>query len=343
MHERLRIVFMGTPDFAAVILRRLAAWDGAELVAAYCREDKPAGRGHKLTPPPVKVAAQALGLPVMQPKNFKQQADVDALAAFNPDILAVAAYGLILPQRVLDIPHLAPINVHASLLPRYRGAAPIQRAIIDGGSSTGITIMRMEAGLDTGPMLAQRALGIGVSDTAAVLHDELAALGAQLLVETLEAYRRKEPPTPIAQNDALATYAARMDKEDGFIDWSRPAHEVHARIRGVTPWPGARATAELPGREAMPMLLSPGRIGEALPVPAPAPGSILGLREGALAVACADRIYLIPAVRLSGKNTLDATAFWNGYGTRDRQASPHPLGCLRTPQAGPPPAATGTI
>ena len=315
---------MGTPDFAAHILHTLAAWEGADVVAVYCREDKPAGRGHKLTPPSVKVAAQELGLPVMQPRNFKDEADRAALAALQPDILAVAAYGLILPQAVLDIPRLGPFNVHASLLPLYRGAAPIQRSIIDGRSVTGITIMRMEAGLDTGPMLAQRALGIGVDDTAATLHDELADLGARLLIETLEIFVRGEVSPSIPQNDALTTYAARLEKQDGCIDWTASAFEVHNRIRGVSPWPGAQAEAVLPDREPLSVLILPGSLGEE--TDGMTPGTIAGLRDNCLAVACADRLYLIPDIKVSGKKIMSADAFRNGYLPRHA-----PYGFLRTP------------
>ncbi|MEG1610562.1 MAG: methionyl-tRNA formyltransferase, partial [Bilophila sp.] len=176
---------MGTPAFAATVLCRVADWQGGTVVAAYCQPDRPAGRGHKLTPPAVKVCAQERGIPVLQPFHFREQADRDALAAFCPDVLVVAAYGLILPQAVLDIPRIGPFNVHGSLLPRYRGAAPIQRAIMDGNALTGVTIMRMERGLDTGPMLAQRAIGIDLADTAATLYAELAELGGTLMVETL--------------------------------------------------------------------------------------------------------------------------------------------------------------
>ncbi len=324
MTDSLRLVFMGTPDFAAHILRSLSAWEGADIVAAYCREDKPVGRGRALTPPPVKTAAQELGIPVRQPRNFKDEVDRADLAVFTPDVVVVAAYGLILPQAVLNIPRLGCLNVHASLLPLYRGAAPIQRAIMDGRSATGITIMRMEAGLDTGPMLNQRALGIGVDDTAGTLHDELADLGARLLIETLEAFRQGTPPPAIAQNDALSTYAARLEKRDGFIDWNASAFAVHNRIRGVTPWPGARATALLPDREPLSVQLLPGSLGE--PVTDRPPGSILGLRDGRLAVACADRAYLIPAVTVSGKKRMDALSFCNGYLPRTE-----PYGILRAP------------
>lgn len=306
---------MGTPEFAAIVLRRLIAWEGADLAAVYCREDKPAGRGHKLTPPPAKLTALEYGLPVQQVKNFTHEESRAALAAFRPDLLVTAAYGLILPQAVLDIPRLDALNVHASLLPRYRGAAPIQRAIMNGESATGITIMRMEADLDAGPVLRQRALAIGASDTAATLHDELAHLGVGLLLEVLDACRKGEPPAAILQNNALATYAARLEKHDGYIDWRYPAHVIHARIRGVTPWPGAWATALLPWREPLSVLLMPGHIGPVLPEDVP-PGTIVGTMEHCLAVACADRCYYIPKLRVSGRQSMDAVSFWNGYGPR---------------------------
>jgi methionyl-tRNA formyltransferase len=317
----MKYVFMGTPDFAAIILRRLAIWTGARndaVAAVYCRQDKPAGRGHRLSPPPVKLAALELGLPVRQPAGFRDESAIRSLAGLGPDMLIVAAYGLLLPQSVLDIPALGAINVHASLLPCYRGAAPIQRAIIRGELSTGITSMSMDAGLDTGPMLRQTALAIGPDDTAGSLHAELADLGARLLLETLALYADGSPPVPVPQNPALASYAPRMEKQDGFIDWSRPAHEVHARIRGVTPWPGARATALLPGREALPLLIMPGAVGAR--TRGEEPGSLLDLQDGCLPVACADRLYHIPAVRPDGRASMSAAAFWNGYGPRGRGA-----------------------
>ena len=318
MKPKLRIVFMGTPEFSASILRRLAVWEGVDLAAVYCREDKPAGRGHKLTPPSVKLAALEYGLPVRQVKNFKKEEDRAVLAAFEPDMLVVAAYGLVLPQEVLDIPCLGALNVHASLLPRYRGSSPIQRAIMDEESVTGITIMRMEASLDTGPMLSQRALAIDASDTAATLHDKLATLGSRLLLEVLDLFRKGESPAAVPQNDALATYAARLEKQDGCIEWDCPAHKVHARIRGVTPWPGARASALLPGREPLSLLLMPGRIGPVLLEDiCPQPGTIVGSMENCLAVTCADRLYFIPELRISGKQSVDAVSFWNGYKPRN--------------------------
>ena len=307
----LRIVFMGTPDFAATVLRHVAAWKSGNVVAAYCQPDRPAGRGHKLQPPAVKVLAQELGIPVRQPLNFKDSKDRDELAAFNPDVLVVAAYGLILPQEVLDIPRIGPFNVHGSLLPLYRGAAPIQRAIMDGNKLTGITIMRMERGLDSGPMLAQRATGIGLTDTAATMHDELADLGGRLMVDVLEKIVGGDPTTPILQDESRVTYAPKLTKADGHIDWARPVSQIHAQIRGVTPWPGAQSLFLLPEREPLAVLLQPGEMGN--PLSGQEPGTLLGLRNGKLVVACADAEYLLSTLKPAGSRPMSAEAFWNGY------------------------------
>ena len=315
--QKMRVVFMGTPDFAATVLRHVAAWPGCEVVAAYCQPDRPAGRGHKLQPPAVKVLAQELGIPVFQPLNFKDEADRAAFAGLRPDALVVAAYGLILPQSVLDIPTIGPFNVHGSLLPQYRGAAPIQRAIMDGNHLTGITIMRMERGLDTGPMLLQRALGIGIDDTAATMHDELADLGGRLMVEVLRQYADGDPSTPIPQEEALATYAAKLTKADGHIDWDEDAAVIHARIRGVTPWPGAQTVFLLPGRDPLPALLQPGRAGETFTGGHPAPGTLVAvgvpLRGGKLLIACRDALYEVSTLKPAGGKPMSAEAFWNGY------------------------------
>ncbi len=316
--DPLRIVFMGTPDFAAAVLRRVADWPGGQAIAAYCQPDRPAGRG------------RALGIPVFQPLNFREDVARRELAALCPDVLVVAAYGLILPQSVLDIPRLGPFNVHASLLPRLRGAAPIQRAIMQGDSVTGITIMRMEAGLDAGPMLAQRALGIGLDDTADSLSRELADLGGRLMVEELERLAAGQPSPAIPQDAARATYAAKLSKADGRIRWNAPAHVVHAHLRGVTPWPGGQTTFLAPGRAPLPVLVSPGEADaippaganpagspdaryDARPGERPEPGTILGLAEGRLVVACSDASYRIATLKPAGGRPMDAAAFWNGY------------------------------
>lgn len=322
MPSPLRLVFMGTPDFAAAVLRHVLAWRGGTVVAAYCQPDRPAGRGHKMHPPAVKVLALERSIPVYQPLHFREEADRSTLAALRPDLLIVAAYGLILPQTVLDIPVFGPFNVHASLLPQYRGAAPIQRAIMAGDAMTGITIMRMERGLDTGPMVAQRAMGIGLNDTAASMHDELADLGGRLMVEVLEQLAQGTPPTPIPQDDSKATHAAKLTKADGFIHWERPVAEIHARMRGVTPWPGAQSLFLLPGRAPVSVLFQPGEPDVSFSTADhPAPGTITEFRDGALFIACGDGLYRIQTLKPAGGKPLSAEAFWNGYcqqGKRDK-------------------------
>lgn len=308
--ERLNLVFMGTPDFAATVLRRLAAWDGGRVTAAYCQPDRPAGRGHKLTAPPVKLLAQELGVPVFQPRNFRGEADRDALADLRPDVLVVAAYGLILPQAVLDIPRLGPLNVHGSLLPRYRGAAPIQRAIMDGEKETGVAIMRMEAGLDTGPVYAMRRAPVG-RHTAGTLHDVLAEEGSDLLTAVL-AQLRDGTAVATPQDDALATYAAKMTRADGVIDWDRQAEQVDAHIRGVTPWPGAQTWLLLPEKEIFRVTLGPGAIGPEKPLSVPS-GAFWVLEGGKPAIATKDRFYILETLRPADRKAMTGRAFVNGY------------------------------
>lgn len=315
----MKLVFMGTPEFAAVILRRVLAWDGARVVAAYTQPDRPAGRGHKLAPPPVKQVALERGIPVLQPLNFKNRDDVDALAAFEPDALVVAAYGLILPQSVLDVPKFGAFNAHASLLPKYRGAAPIQRAVMAGDAVTGMTVMRMERGLDTGPILLQRALAIGIQDTSARIHDELAVMGGELMVEALDKIKYGSVRA-MEQDHSRATHAPKLTKEEGRVDWSRPALEVHARIRGVTPWPGAYTDLERQDCEPARVCLEPGEPGARLE-PGTPPGTIGALLDGKLPVACADRWYLLSGLRPAGKKPVDAAAFVNGYLARYGRAA----------------------
>lgn len=301
---------MGTPDLAATVLRHVAAWPGGWVRAVYTQPDKPAGRGHMLQAPPVKKLAEARGIPVFQPRNFKADVDVDRLRALKPDFLLVAAYGHILPQRVLDIPRRIPVNVHASLLPLYRGAAPIQRAIMNGDAESGVTIMKMEAGLDTGPILLRRPVPIGPADTAATLGHALADVGGALLVEALEGLE-SGTLVPVPQDHSKATYAAKLSKAEGQLDCSRPVAVVDARVRGVTPWPGAFCIVLRPGHEDMVVAVEAGRpLDGAATEP---PGTVLGIRDGHLALACADGIYGISRLRPAGRRSMDARAFSNGY------------------------------
>ena len=338
----MRAVFMGTPEFAADILQILLDSGCVDIAAVYTQPDRPAGRGKALKQSAVKVLAENRGLPVFQPEHFKSPAPVEALAALEPDLLLVAAYGLILPRAVLAIPRLLPINVHASLLPKYRGAAPIQRAIMEGEVVTGVTIMRMEEGLDTGPILMQQALGIGIHDTAADLHRELAEAGGELLVRALE--RLKEGRlASIPQDTARATHAPKLTKADGLLNFSRPVREVHAHIRAVTPWPGAYFYIHRHGTASGPLLVHclPGNYPFEGMEPEPGgefrndmlSGSISGVCANALLVRCADGYYAFTALQPSGKKMMDGRAFYNGYLTGFSDIAITPLNA-DTPERG---------
>ena len=230
----MRVVFMGTPDFSVPVLDALHR--DHEVVAVYCQPPRPAGRGKKDRPSPVQTRAEALGLPVRHPLNFKADAERAAFAALNADIAVVVAYGLILPQAVLDAPRHGCLNIHASLLPRWRGAAPIHRAIMAGDAGTGVCIMQMEAGLDTGPVLLREATPIGATETTGQLHDRLSAMGARLILAALD---RIETLTPQPQPEIGVTYAQKIDKAEARVDWTRPAPELVRQINGLSPFPGA--------------------------------------------------------------------------------------------------------
>lgn len=233
----MRIVFAGTPDFAVPSLR--AAVAGGEVVAVYTQPDRPAGRGRGMAMSPVKREAAAAGIPVLQPQTLRDRQVQAQLRALQPDLLVVVAYGLILPRAVLSIPTHGCWNVHASLLPRWRGAAPIQRAIQAGDAHTGVCLMRMEAGLDTGPVLLQQATAIGADETGGQLHDRLAELGAQVLAEGLGLLRAGQLPLAQPQPEAGVTYAHKLDKAEARLDWGRPAVELAATVRAFNPWPVA--------------------------------------------------------------------------------------------------------
>ncbi|HCO11839.1 MAG TPA: methionyl-tRNA formyltransferase [Desulfonauticus sp.] len=305
-----KIVFMGTPEFAATILEAVSLWDGGQIVGVYTQPDKPAGRGRKVKCSPVKELALQKGLPLFQPQNFKSVEEVEKLAKLQPDFLVVAAYGLILPRVVLDIPKIAPLNVHASLLPRYRGAAPIQRAILQGEKVTGITIMLMEEGLDSGPIVLQRAMAIDINDTAKTLHDDLAKLGAELIVEALEKMSAGKI-TPLPQPEHLATYAPKLSKEEGLVDFNRPAWEVHNQIRGLFPWPGAYFYFTKADGRQIKVDLFPGQIGEKVE-DSLVPGSIQ-FKENKIAFACKDNFYLVEKLKPANGKLMEATAFYCGF------------------------------
>ena len=239
----MKIVFMGTPDFAVPTLNKLYESEH-EIAAVFTQPDKPKGRGYKLAPPPVKVLALEHGTPVYQPESLKKQPEMwDVLKEIAPDVIVVAAYGKILPKQVLDIPKYHCVNVHGSLLPKYRGAAPIQWSVLNGDDETGITTMLMGEGLDTGDILLQRSTPIGENETAAELFDRLAEIGADLLIETLEKLEKGEI-TPVKQDEELATYASILTKDMCMIDFNKPVKEVHKKICGLSDWPCAVTTLD---------------------------------------------------------------------------------------------------
>ena len=294
----MRILYMGTPDFAVAPLEALCA-AGHEVCAVLTQSDKPTGRGYKMTPPPVKVAALAHGIPVYQPDTLKNNAIADLLAQVQPELIAVAAYGKILPEYVLNYPKFGCLNVHASLLPKYRGAAPINRCIMEGASETGVTIMYMEKGLDTGDMLLWESTPITDEDNAETLHDRLAEIGARLLVQTLE---RLPNLTPVKQDDAAHTYAPMLNKSDCRIDFTKSAREVFNQIRGLSPFPGAFTTLE----------------GKMLKVYAAAvvngkgtPGTVID-GEG-LTVACGEGAVRLTSIKPEGKKAMTDSQYLNGH------------------------------
>ncbi len=289
----MRVIFMGTPDFSVPVLRAIAARH--EVVAVYSQPPRAAGRGQKPRPSPVQRAAEELGLMVRVPERLKSPEDQADFAALGADIAVVVAYGLILPQVVLDAPRLGCLNIHASLLPRWRGAAPIHRAVMAGDADTGVAIMQMEAGLDTGPVLAEARTAIGPEDTTADLHDRLAGMGANLIVDVLE----RLPLAAVPQAAEGVTYAAKIDKAEARIDWSRPAAEVDLLIRGLSPFPGAWC---LIGEERVKLLRS--RL-----IPASgAPGEVLsGFR-----VACGQGAIEVLEAQREGKRPMPAEEILRG-------------------------------
>ncbi|HEY0838256.1 MAG TPA: methionyl-tRNA formyltransferase [Azospirillum sp.] len=302
----LRLVFMGTPDFAVPSLQALLD-AGQEVVCVYSQPPRPAGRGQQVQTSPVHRFADERGIPVRTPKSLRNAEAQAEFAALNADAAVVAAYGLILPQAVLDAPRLGCLNVHGSLLPRWRGAAPIQRALLAGDAETGITIMQMDAGLDTGGMLLKGAVPIGPDTTASTLHDDLAALGARLIVEALAGLAEGRL-TATPQPDDGVTYAAKLTREDGRLDWTREAAFVERQVRALTPWPGcwfdaptATGTERIKVLKAEPPLPSG---------PNAAPGTVLDER---LTIACADGAVRLALVQRPGKAPVDGAAFLRGF------------------------------
>lgn len=310
----LRVVFMGTAELACASLEALCRAPGVSVVAVVTQPDKPKGRELKLLPTPVKVVAMEHGLPVHQPVKARAPEFIDQLRQLAPDLIAVVAYGQILPQAILDIPKLGCLNVHTSLLPKYRGAAPIQWAIFNGDRETGVTIMRMDAGLDTGDMVAETRTSIADTDNGQALHDRLAKLGADLLVRTIPDYMAGRI-TPRPQPQEGASYARKITKEDGRIDWSKPAREIWNQVRAFTPWPGA--FTYLPGEGASKIL----KIWDAA-VQEHAfktPGEILEAGKFGILVACGEHALRVLELQLEGGKRLTVQQFLSGHEVKPGQ------------------------
>jgi len=300
--DPLNIVYAGTPDFAVPALQALID-SPHRVIAVYTQPDRPAGRGRKLTASPVKALALKYEIPVFQPLNFKQEADLAQLEALGADLMVVAAYGLILPRRVLDAPRLGCINIHASLLPRWRGAAPIQRAILAGDTESGITIMQMEAGLDTGPMYLKRSCSIHADDSGGALHDRLCGLGAEALMAALPGIA-DGTLQPEPQDDALANYAKKLEKAEARIDWSRPAEAIDRQVRAFNPWPVAEAMLE--GAALRLWASKPLEGSHSAP-----PGQVIACSKEGIDVATGQGVLRILSLQLPGKRALSAAEFLN--------------------------------
>ncbi len=295
----MKIIFAGTPHFAASALEVLT--DKHEVVAVLTQPDRPAGRGMQLTQSPVKQLALQHGFNLMQPPSLKDDAVQQMLSALQADVMVVAAYGLILPQAVLDIPRYGCLNIHASLLPRWRGAAPIQRAILAGDAETGITIMQMDVGLDTGAMLLRRSCPIAQEDTAATLHDTLAELGANCIVQALEQLAQGKL-NPVAQDETAACYAAKLQKSEAAIDWAQPAEQIHRAIRAFNPFPGSvTGLAAVRGIKVWQAGLRPDNGGQ--------PGEVLHVGKDGILVACGQGALNLEVLQKPGSKPLPAQQF----------------------------------
>ena len=305
--QRLKIVFLGTPAFAVPSLERLLT-SPHEVVAVVTQPDRPRGRGHKTTHAPVKATALSAGVPILQPETLKDPAFLDGLRNFQPDLGIVAAYGKILSQVVLDIPRLGMINVHASLLPKYRGAAPVHRAVVAGETETGITIMRVVKALDAGPMLASVKRPIGPDETSEELERQLSMDGASLLVDSLEKLAARQI-TEVPQTEALATYAPRLTKADGVIDWSASATAIHNQIRGLHPWP--HAFTFLKGSRLILLKSSPtGAAPRSSPVIG---GTIVEARGDDLLIATGGGVLRIVTLQAEGTRPMSVREFLAGH------------------------------
>ena len=298
----MRVVFMGTPDIAATCLERILT-DGFEVAGVYTQPDRPKNRGMKLAFSPVKEVALKAGLPVFQPENFREEETVQQLRALKPDVVAVVAYGRILPQKVLDIPAMGCINIHASVLPAYRGSAPYQWAVLDGQKETGVTAMYLCRQMDAGDIIDVRKTPIAPNETAGELLDRLAVLGAELLSKTLSRFAQG-PVEAVPQDEALVSYAPMLDKTMCPIDWSKTAQQVHDHVRGLHPWPVA--TMELNGKlfKVHATVIAEG---------SGAPGQVLGLTKTGLKIACGEGAVEVRSLQAEGGKRMAAPDYFRGH------------------------------
>jgi methionyl-tRNA formyltransferase len=299
----LRIVFAGTPEFSVPCLEACRG-SGAEVVAVYTQPDRPAGRGRKLTPSPVKEAALAAGIPVEQPETLKTPEAREKLAAYRPDLMVVVAYGLILSRKVLAIPRLGCWNVHASLLPRWRGAAPIQRAILAGDAESGVDLMQMEAGLDTGPVLLERRTPINRDDTGGSLHDRLSLLGADVLMEGLSSILAGETLVATPQSEAGVVYAHKLEKAEAWLDFTRPALALEHQVRAFDPWPVAEGD----------ILAERVRIWSAQAIEhahQAVPGSVIATHRNGIDIACGEGVLRVTSLQRAGGKRITAADYLN--------------------------------
>ncbi len=299
----MKIIFAGTPVFAAQALKALLDKQ-FEIVAVLTQPDRPSGRGMQLKPSPVKQLALEHGLVVLQPQSLKEADIQNQLASFKADLMIVAAYGLILPKAVLQIPRLGCWNIHASLLPRWRGAAPIQRAILAGDQQTGITIMQMDVGLDTGEMLLKKECSITPSDTSETLFDKLAVLGANAIIEALTLHQENKIQV-VAQDNDLACYASKLSKEESQIDWSKSAQEIARNVRGYNPFPGAASVLNETPLKIWQASVYEGKTGE--------PGEVVQVEKNTLVVSCGEGALSLEVIQKPNAKALPATQFLQGF------------------------------
>lgn len=300
----MRIVFMGTPEFAVPALRALVD-AGHEVSLVVTQPDRVKGRGKRPSPPPVKIAAQELGLAVIQPENMDEPGLIEAIKKAGPDVMAVIAFGFILKREVLSLPRLGCVNAHASLLPRFRGAAPVQWAIAEGEDRTGVTTMLMDEGMDTGDMLMKREVAIDPEETCGSLHDRLAPVAAELMVETLEGLRAGNL-APVPQDNSLATCAPMLKKRDGRIDWSMPARKIALRVRAFDPWPGTFAMLE-----DKPIKIT--RAEAEASRSAKAPGVVLVCDKNGILVSCGEGALRVLEIQPPGKRRMSACEYLAGH------------------------------